>query len=65
VRPWLLRLQPALLAAEARGTPLKRWRDHRDGPQKGWVPRHELPPKLIYRIQEIPAGLEQEIQAYL
>jgi hypothetical protein len=29
------------------------------------VPRHGLPPKLIDRLQEMPAGLEQEIQAYL
>jgi hypothetical protein len=65
VRPWLLRLQPALLAAEARGPPLKRWRDHRDGPQKGWVPRHELPPKLIDRLKPMPESLEQEMQTSL
>jgi hypothetical protein len=65
VKPWLPRLRPALLAAEARGTHLKRWRDHRDGPQKGWVPRHELPPKLIDRLKPMPESLEQEIQTYL
>ena len=50
---------------EARDTQFKSWRDHRDGPKEGWVPRHELPPKLIYRLQEMPVSLEQEIQTYL
>jgi integrase len=61
----LLRLGREQGWLEAWATPLKRWRDHRDGPQEGWVPRHELPPKLIYRLREMPAGLEQEIQSYL
>ncbi len=50
---------------DPRETLVKSWRDHRDGPQEGWVPRHELPPKLIYRLKPMPEPLEQEIQAYL
>jgi hypothetical protein len=62
---WLLRLGREQGWLEARDTHLKSWRDHRDGPKEGWVPRHELPPKLIYRLQAMPASLEQEIQSYL
>jgi integrase len=62
---WLLRLGREQGWLQARDTHLKSWRDHRDGPKEGWVPRHELPPKLIYRLQEMPASLEQEIQSYL
>jgi hypothetical protein len=58
----LLRLGRERGWLEARDTQFKSWRNHRDGPKEGWVPRHELPPKLIYRLQEMPAGLEQEIQ---
>ncbi len=50
---------------ETRDTQFNSWRNHRDGPKEGWVPRHELPPKLIYRLQEMPASPEQEIQTYL
>jgi hypothetical protein len=62
---WLLRLGREQGWLEPRDTHFKSWRDHRDGPKEGWVPRHELPPKLIYRLQEMPTGLEQEIQNYL
>ena len=62
---FLLRLGREQGWLEARATHFKSWRDHRDGPKEGWVPRHELPPKLIYRLQEMPASLEQEIQSYL
>jgi integrase len=61
----LLRLGREQGWLEARDTQFKSWRNHRDGPKEGWVPRHELPPKLIYRLQEMPASLEQGIQTYL
>jgi integrase len=61
----LLRLGREQGWLEARDRPLASWRDHRDGPKEGWVSRHELPPKLVYRLREMPAGLEQEIQRYL
>jgi hypothetical protein len=61
----LLRLGREQGWLEARGTHFNSWRNHRDGPKEGWVPRHELPPKLIYRLQAMPASLEQEIQSYL
>jgi hypothetical protein len=47
---WLLRLGREQGWLEARDTHFKRWRNHRNGPKEGWVPRHELPPKLIYRL---------------
>jgi hypothetical protein len=62
---WLLRLGRKQGWLEPRDTLLKRGRDHRDGPQKGWVPRHELPPKLIDRLQPMPESLEQEMQTSL
>ena len=65
VRPWLLRLGREQGWLEPQDTLLKRWRDHRDRPQEGWVPRHELPLKLIDRLKPMPESLEQEIQAYL
>ncbi len=53
---------------DSRGDLVKGWREHpaSTGEGKGaWVPRHELPPKLIYRLKPMPEPLEQEIQAYL
>jgi hypothetical protein len=62
---FLLRLGREQGWLEARDTHFKSWRNHRDGPKESWVLRHELPPKLIYRLQEMPASLELEIQDYL
>jgi hypothetical protein len=61
----LLCLGRAQGGLEPRDMPIPSWRDHRDGPQEGWVPRHELPPKLLYRLKPMPENLEQEIQQYL